>query len=134
MKRITFTIIITFILCAIPTALASRPPASSAIKNNAIYGKASWYSKQSPGINKRTANNEIFDDTEMTCAIWGVGFNRMIRVTNLSNGKSIIVRVNDRGPHQRFVAQGRRIDLTRSAFRMIAPTRQGLVDVKIEIL
>lgn len=133
MKRLTLIIVILAVLCAIPAALAYKTPLSFRL-GSAIYGKASWYYRFSPGINKRTANNEIFDDTDMTCAIWGVGFDRQIRVTNLENGKSVVVRVNDRGPHQRLVAEGRIIDLTRSAFRKIAPTRQGLVDVKIELL
>lgn len=97
-------------------------------------GKASWYSKKSPGINRRTANNEIFDDNDMTCAIWGVGFNKRIRVTNLANGKTITVRVNDRGPHKRYVKKGRVIDLTEAAFKEIGTPKHGLIDVKLEFL
>ncbi len=97
-------------------------------------GKASWYSKRSPGINYRTANNEVFDDTDMTCAMWNVGFNQKIRVTNLANGKSIVVRVNDRGPHKRYVRQGRIIDLTKDAFKKLGATKDGLIDVEIEFL
>jgi rare lipoprotein A len=133
MKRLSLIITIIAFLCAIPAAMAYKTPLSFRL-GSATYGKASWYSKRSPGIRKHTANNEIFDDTDMTCAMWGVGFDRQIRVTNLENGKSVVVRVNDRGPHQRLVAEGRLIDLTRAAFRKIAPTRQGLVDVKIELL
>jgi len=96
--------------------------------------KASWYSKQSPGINYRTANNEVFDDKDLTCAIWGVPFNQEIKVTNLSNGKSIIVRVNDRGPHRRFVKQGRGIDLTKKAFAEIGSLKSGLIKVSLEFL
>lgn len=97
-------------------------------------GKASWYSEQDPGINERTANNEYFKDSELTCAIWGVPFNQQIRVTNLANGKSIIVRVNDRGPHQRFVRQGRVIDLTKGAFAHLSELKNGLIDVSLEFL
>lgn len=121
------------ILSTLRIAMAERTPLSFRLKSS-LYGKASWYSRYSPGVSKRTANNERFNDQDMTCAIWGVGFGREIRVTNIENGKSIIVRVNDRGPHQRLVLEGRVIDLTKSAFRKIAPTRQGLVDVKIELL
>lgn len=99
-----------------------------------IQGKASWYSEQSPGINLRTANNEIFDDREMTCAIWGVPFNKLIRVTNLATGKSIIVRVNDRGPHYRFVRQGRVVDLTKTAFARLSSLHHGLINVQLEFL
>ncbi len=97
-------------------------------------GVASWYSKQSPGIRKHTANNEIFDDTAMTCAMWGAGFNQLVRVTNKANGKSVVVRVNDRGPHARFVREGRIIDLTKAAFAKIAHPKRGLIEIQLEFL
>ena len=83
---------------------------------------------------KRRGNNEVFNDRDLTCAIWGVTFNRHIRVTNTSNGKSIIVRVNDRGPHPRFVKEGRIIDLTEEAFSRLGVTHNGLINVEIEFL
>ena len=98
------------------------------------YGKASWYSEKDPGVNPRTANNEIFNDEDLTCAMWGVPFNQQIRITNLTNGKSIVVRVNDRGPHKRLVRQGRVIDLTKGAFKEIASLHNGLIDIQIELL
>ncbi len=132
-KRILTVIICVAILSTLQIAMAEMTPLSFRLKSS-FYGKASWYSRQSPGINKYTANNERFNDQEMTCAIWGVGFGRQIRVTNLENGKSVIVRVNDRGPEHHLLLQGRIIDLTKSAFQKIAPTREGIVDVKIELL
>ena len=97
-------------------------------------GKASWYSRKSPGVNKRTANNEIFNDRGLTGAMWGVSFNRRIKVTNLTNGKSIIVRVNDRGPHSRYIRKGRIIDLTKEAFSQLGAPKHGLINVEIEFL
>ena len=132
-KRVLLLAVGLAIFSTLRVAMAERTPLSFRL-NSALYGKASWYSRQSPGINKHTANNERFNDQDITCAIWGVGFNKKIRVTNLENGKSIVVRVNDRGPHQRLVLEGRIIDLTKAAFEKIAPTRQGLIDVKIELL
>ena len=98
------------------------------------HGKASWYSKKSPGINKHTANNELFDDRAYTAAMWGVPFNQRIKVTNIHSGESIIVRVNDRGPHLRFVQRGRIIDLTEKAFQQIGGLRDGLIEVELEFL
>ncbi len=98
------------------------------------FGKASWYSRQSPGINKRTANNEIFNDQALTAAMWNVPFHQLVKVTNLDNGKSVIVRVNDRGPHKRFVRKGRLIDLSRQAFVQIASPNKGLINVQLELL
>jgi rare lipoprotein A len=97
-------------------------------------GKASWYSRRSPGINKRTANNEIFNDKDYTAAMWGVPFNQMVRVTNLDNGKSVIVRINDRGPHKRFVRKGRTIDLSKQAFSEIASPKKGLINIQLDLL
>ncbi|MCK5180500.1 MAG: hypothetical protein KAR32_13300, partial [Candidatus Omnitrophica bacterium] len=76
-------------------------------------GKASWYSQQSPGINRHTANNEVFDDSALTASMWEVPFNQLVKVTNLANGKSVVVRVNDRGPRKHFVANDRIIDLSK---------------------
>ncbi len=109
-------------------------PAEEAQVNPTRQGRASWYSRRSPGIRKTTANMERFDDTGMTCAMWGVPFNQMIRVTNLQNGKSVVVRVNDRGPHKRYVRKGRIIDLSKGAFDRIASLKHGLIDVELEFL
>ena len=97
-------------------------------------GEASWYSEQSPGINKHTANNEVFDDSDLTAAMWEVPFDQKVKVTNLENGKSVIVRVNDRGPHKRYVARGRLIDLTKEAFSTIASLNKGLIRIELELL
>lgn len=103
--------------------------------NMAIFeGIASWYSEGDPGILKTTANMERFSDEKLTCAIWGLAFNSILKVTNTENGKSVFVRVNDRGPAKRLVQKGRIIDLTKSAFAMIADLKEGLVRVKIEIM
>lgn len=113
-----------------------RPDEASLIPldKGVIAGKASWYSRYDAGINRYTANMEVFNDEKMTCAMWDVPFNQKLRVTNLENGKSVIVRVNDRGPHKRFVRKGRVIDLTKSAFRQISSNKKGLVRVQIEFL
>lgn len=97
-------------------------------------GQASWYSRQSPGIRKTTANMEVFDDTQLTCAMWNVPFNQRLRITNMENGRSVEVRVNDRGPHKRLVRKGRVIDLSKAAFKKIASLKTGLITVKIEFL
>ncbi|HPN57066.1 MAG TPA: septal ring lytic transglycosylase RlpA family protein [Candidatus Omnitrophota bacterium] len=135
--RETIKIITIFLIMIFTVTLADAkideamrlPP-----KRKYVVGQASWYSKKSPGINKHTANNEIFDDRGYTCAIWGVKFNQRIKVTNLANGKSIIVRVNDRGPHKRFVRKGRVIDLTKSAFAELDDLKLGLIDVALEFI
>ena len=96
------------------------------------YGYASWYSRSDSGVRKRTANNEIFNDQVMTCAIWGVPFGTQLKVTDQSNGRYVVVRVNDRGPHRKYVREGRVIDLTEAAFRRISKTGRGLIPVRVE--
>lgn len=94
-------------------------------------GIASWYSESDPGINPTTANGEIFDDSQLTCASWDYPFGTYLRVTDLISGRSIVCRVNDRGPAKRL---GRLIDLTKTAFRELAQLRFGLIQVKVEVI
>ena len=98
---------------------------------NTILGTAAWYSKSDPHIRRHTANGEIFNDSKHTCAIWGVPFGTLLKVTNLENQKSVICRVNDRGPARRL---GRQIDRSKSAFRSIANLRRGVIKVSITLV
>ena len=84
------------------------------------YGICSFYAEDYQG--KPTASGELFDLNKMTAAHKSLPFNSMIRVKNHKNGKSITIRVNDRGP---FVS-GRIIDLSKAAFAMVEPTDSGL--------
>jgi len=128
------------ILLVIPVLLLSQNKIHANIselnyyQKNVKTGRASWYSQTDPGINKHTANMEIFDDTGLTAAMWEVPFNQMVKVTNLDNGKSVIVRINDRGPHRRFVQRGRIIDLSKQAFASIASLERGLIPIQLELL
>ncbi len=89
---------------------------------------ASWYSQTDPGIHRRTANGEVFDDSKQTCAAWNIPFGTYLKITNTKNGKSVICRVNDRGPQKHL---GRQIDLSKGAFRKIADLQSGLIKVSI---
>ncbi len=91
-------------------------------------GIASFYGKWWNG--RKTANGEIYDTEKLTAAHKKLPFGTWIKVTNLSNGKSVKVRVNDRGP---FV-KGRIVDLTTAAFRKIEDVEKGITKVKIEII
>jgi rare lipoprotein A len=91
-------------------------------------GVASWYGKQFHG--RRTASGEIFDMHAMTAAHRSLPIPTDVEVTNLSNGKKIIVRVNDRGP---FVGQ-RILDLSYAAARALGLDHAGTGRVKIRAL
>ena len=123
MKKATVILIIM-----ITVALSIKEANTSTV---IIKGKASWYSQTDPGILLTTANMERFDDSELTCAVWDMPFNTILKVTNLENGKTVIVRVNDRGPAKRL---NRPIDLTKEAFSRIADLDKGLADVSVEIM
>jgi rare lipoprotein A len=88
-------------------------------------GMASYYAETYNG--KKTANGEIYNSSEFTAAHKKLPFGTKVKVTNLANGKTVKVRVNDRGP---FVA-GRIIDLTRSAAKKIDMVAAGVTKVKI---
>lgn len=88
-------------------------------------GLASFYSESYNG--KKTANGEIYNSSEYTAAHKKLPFNTKVKVTNLSNGKTVKVRINDRGP---FVT-GRIIDLTRKAAKKIDMIAAGVTKVKI---
>lgn len=89
-------------------------------------GKASYYSKNFTG--HKTSNGEILHHDSMTCAHRTYPFGTKLKVTNLSNGKKVIVRVNDRGPY----AKGRIIDLSWGAAKKLDMLTQGVVMVSVE--
>jgi rare lipoprotein A len=88
-------------------------------------GMASYYAESYNG--KKTANGEIYNSSALTAAHKTLPFGTKVKVTNLSNGKSVKVRINDRGP---FVT-GRIIDLTKKAAKKIDMVNAGVVKVKI---
>jgi rare lipoprotein A len=95
-------------------------------KNYKKVGYASWYGDAFHG--RLTANGEIYDQTHLTAAHPTMPLPSYARVTNLANGSSVIVRVNDRGPY----SDGRLIDLSQRAADMLDYRRSGTAKVKVE--
>lgn len=91
------------------------------------FGRASWYGSAVDG--NLTASGETFDSTKFTAAHKYLPLGTYVEVTNLANGKSVEVKINDRGPY----GHGRVIDLSSSAFSEIAWTGTGLIDVEFTI-
>ncbi|PJB69507.1 MAG: septal ring lytic transglycosylase RlpA family protein [Alphaproteobacteria bacterium CG_4_9_14_3_um_filter_47_13] len=91
-------------------------------------GIASWYGAQFH--NKKTANGETFDKNELTAAHRTLQMPSLVRVTNLENGRSLIVRVNDRGPYRR----GRIMDVSEKAAELLGFKNNGTAKVKLEVL
>ena len=91
-------------------------------------GVASWYGARHHG--KRTASGQRFDQTKFTAAHPTLPWGCIVKVTNLENGKSVEVRITDRGPF----AKGRIIDLSRAAAKVLGMLGAGVAQVKIERL
>ncbi|MGD1842588.1 MAG: septal ring lytic transglycosylase RlpA family protein [Thermonemataceae bacterium] len=91
-------------------------------------GKASYYADKFNG--RKTASGEIFSNNKMTAAHRTLAFNTVVRVTNLTNSKSVVVRINDRGPY----AHNRIIDLSKVAARKLDMIRTGTAKVKVEVI
>ena len=95
---------------------------------NSFSGRASWYG---PGFHGRpTANGEIFNQNALTAAHPSLSFGTKVKVTNLNNGRSVVVRINDRGPY----SGGRVIDLSAAAARSLNMIRSGVARVKVTVL
>lgn len=91
-------------------------------------GKASYYGSRFAG--RRTASGEIFNPKKFTAAHRSWAFNTKVLVTNLHNNRSIVVRINDRGPY----ARGRIIDLSRAAAQKLGFIGRGVASVRIQVV
>jgi rare lipoprotein A len=88
--------------------------------------KASWYG---PGFHgKKTANGEIYDQMSFTAAHKSFKFGTLLKITNPKNNKSVIVRINDRGPY----IHGRDLDLSKAAALELGFVKKGVTKIKVE--
>jgi rare lipoprotein A len=93
-----------------------------------ITGMASWYG---PGFHgNRSASGERYNQNALTAAHRSLPFGTKVQVTNLNNGRSVVVRINDRGPY----IGGRVIDLSAAAARMLGVMRTGVAPVRLQVL
>jgi rare lipoprotein A len=102
-----------------PLKLASIAPTGG------LHGRASFYSE-----GRQTASGERFDPHELTAAHRTLPFGTRLQVTNVTTGKSVMVRVNDRGP---FV-KGRVVDVSYSAAQALGMVHAGVADVKVDVV
>ncbi len=115
-----------FILVLSSCSKRTNPSRSSSNRSGSETGYASYYGNEFNG--RKTASGEIFHQSSLTAAHRKLAFGTKVKVTNLANGKSVTVRVNDRGP---FVAN-RIIDLSKSAANKIDMVGAGVAKVKIK--
>ncbi len=95
---------------------------------NPLRGLASWYGDVWNG--RTTASGETFDDTKLTAAHKTLPLGTIVRVTDMENMKSVVVKINDRGT----LAPNRVIDLSSAAAKELGILEQGLAHVKLEVL
>lgn len=121
---------IAAVMClgALSTAAGTNPPIAPQPAPAAESGTASFYADKYQG--KATASGEIFDMHQLTAAHPRLAFGTIVKVTNTENNRSVLVRINDRGP---FVA-GRVIDLSLAAAEELRMVKSGLAQVKLEIV
>jgi rare lipoprotein A len=117
---------------AAPMAPAAAPapaaPPAAAVRSDAMEGLAAYYSDRLEG--RKTASGQIFDQKLLTAAHPTLAFGTKVKVTNTKNNRSVVVRINDRGPTQ----AGRVIDLSRAAAGKLNMLRGGLTPVKLEVV
>ena len=115
----------TTILCTLAFALGA---ASAANASEGQSGKASWYG--SDHVGKRTASGEIFTGKGRTAAHKDLPIGAVVRVLDKATGRSVVVRINDRGPY----VGGRIIDLSEAAAQALGMRERGIADVTLEVL
>jgi rare lipoprotein A len=111
--------------CAQSTVIADKSALRAAMASGGGYTLASFYSH-----GRQTASGEKFNPGDLTAAHRTLPFGTRVRVTSLATGRSVMVRVNDRGPYVR----GRAIDVSSSAAKMLGITRQGVAKVKLDVV
>jgi len=122
----TTAAVIVVLPTATPSAEAKEPAPTVQL------GLASWYG---PGFHGReTASGEIFDQREMVAAHRTLPLGSVVQVTNLENGRSLTLRVIDRGPYGRNYRRGTILDVSRGAARQLGFIRDGIVKVRIRVL
>ena len=126
MKKQIFVHAIAFIFLIHQTIAQGRPPLSKDVAK-VLYGTASFYSNKFEG--RQTANGEIFSQQKMTAACNVLPLGTWVKVTNLKNGRSVVVKINDRLHYK----MKRVVDLSKVAARQIGH-KDGLARVKVEVI
>jgi rare lipoprotein A len=106
----------------------AKAPSVARIGRSAGVGQASFYGRGDGFAGRKTANGEVFDPAQLTAAHRTLPLGSRLKVTNLANHKSVVVRVNDRGPY----AKGRILDLSYGAAQRLGMIQAGHAQVALE--
>jgi len=123
--KLVFISVLSVILTACSTAPNKINSQQSDISER---GKASFYADKYHG--RTTASDERFSQQAATAAHLKLPFGTRVNVTNIANNKSVVVKINDRGPYIR----GRIIDLSKAMFEKIADPKVGVIDVSVTVI
>ena len=123
MKKLILLLLLLLVACHAGTP--AKHPRSGTGNRSLMRGLASFYSEP-----QMTASGERFDKRKMTAAHRTLPMGTMVRVTNQRNGKSVIVRINDRGPYGR----GRVIDVSEAAAKALDMIEAGVVPVVLQVI
>ena len=93
-----------------------------------LTGIVSWYSDKFHG--QKTSSGELYNKNNYTAAHRSLPYGTKVKVTNVKNGKSVIVKINDRGPH----TKSRMLDLSKAAFNEIGSVDSGILKVEMEVV
>ena len=115
-------LVLLFVLTGCATGRASR------IEGSALSGQASWYGH--PHHGRRTSSGEIYDMNKLTAAHRTMPLGTRVLVTNLDNGRTVEVRINDRGPFRK----NRMLDLSYAAAQRLGAVGEGVIPVTLKIV
>jgi rare lipoprotein A len=128
-RRWTPLALLSLVVLVLLSCAAQSPGA--AVRKPQV-GLASYYG---PGFHGReTASGEIFDQNEMVAAHRTLPLGTVVRVTNLENGRAVLLRVIDRGPYGRNYRKGTIIDVSKGAARRLRFIADGLIKVRVEVV
>ena len=125
----TLALAATLAACSSPTATSPVPRAEPAPSPPMVlHGRASWYGE--PHHGRKTASGETFDMHRLTAAHRSLPLGTRLLVTNVANGRSVVVRVNDRGPYR----GDRILDLSYAAARALHAVEAGVIKVRLALV
>ncbi len=122
------TWILLLLLLSPAGCAGTGPPPASALEREVQVGFASYYGSRFHG--SKTASGERYDEKALTAAHRTLPFGTRVQVTNLSNGRKVVVTITDRGPF----ARGRIIDVSRRAARKLDFLRDGTTKVRLDVV
>jgi rare lipoprotein A len=130
MKLLSSKIALAAVLAALAVPVAAQTKTATAVASGdgVETGKVAWYGRKFAG--RKTASGERYNPNALTTAHNTLPFGTKVKVTNLANNKSVVVRVNDRGPQD-----GSRLgDVSAAAAKRLGMTQAGVIDARLEVV